>query len=175
MRSPPALVLAPREDLSPSLQVWRRCNAAWNQFPSRSRIRSSISATGVGRHTGAGCISRRIRISPSRCCSVGRASLPAHPRDRHQPSGRARRPPHLLPSLCNNPDAAGVPARTCRPPKCPPPSVGWALSGYCPGPAVASLASGQIQTIVVVLAIAAGMMIYDLAPIVPRILRGVPD
>ncbi len=53
--------------------------------------------------------------------------------------------------------------------------VGWALSGYCPGPAVASLASGQIQTIVVVLAIAAGMMIYDLAPLVPRILRGVPD
>lgn len=52
--------------------------------------------------------------------------------------------------------------------------VGWALSGYCPGPAVASLPSGQIQTIVVVLSIAAGMMLFDLAPLVPRLLRGMP-
>lgn len=52
--------------------------------------------------------------------------------------------------------------------------VGWALSGYCPGPVVASLASGQSQAIVVVLAIAAGMMIYDLAPLVPRFFRGMP-
>ena len=53
--------------------------------------------------------------------------------------------------------------------------VGWALSGYCPGPAVASLASGQVQTIVVVLAIAAGMAMYDLAPFVPRGLQGAPE
>ena len=53
--------------------------------------------------------------------------------------------------------------------------VGWALSGYCPGPAVASLASGQVQTIVVVLAIAAGMLLYDLAPFVPRALRDTPE
>ncbi|MCH7476944.1 MAG: YeeE/YedE family protein [SAR324 cluster bacterium] len=53
--------------------------------------------------------------------------------------------------------------------------VGWALSGYCPGPAVASLPSGQVQTIVVVLAMAAGMMLYDLAPIVRLRLRGAPE
>lgn len=52
--------------------------------------------------------------------------------------------------------------------------IGWALSGYCPGPAVASLPSGQIQTIVVVLSIAAGMLLFDLAPLVPRLLRGDP-
>ena len=53
--------------------------------------------------------------------------------------------------------------------------VGWALSGYCPGPAVASLPSGQVQTIVVVLAMAAGMMLYDLTPIVRLRLRGAPE
>lgn len=52
--------------------------------------------------------------------------------------------------------------------------VGWALSGFCPGPAVASLGSGQIQPLVVVLAIAAGMMLHDLVPLVPRFLRGMP-
>ena len=53
--------------------------------------------------------------------------------------------------------------------------VGWALSGYCPGPAVASLPSGQIQTIVVVLAMAAGMILYDVATIVRLRLRGAPE
>ena len=53
--------------------------------------------------------------------------------------------------------------------------VGWALSGYCPGPAVASLPSGQVQTIVVVLAMAAGMILFDLAPIVRLRLRGAPE
>lgn len=52
--------------------------------------------------------------------------------------------------------------------------IGWALSGYCPGPAVASLGSGQIQPIAVILAIAAGMMLYDLVPLVPRFLSGMP-
>ena len=52
--------------------------------------------------------------------------------------------------------------------------VGWGLSGFCPGPAVASLSVGQSQTIIVVLAIAAGMLLYGLVPLVPRILRGVP-
>jgi len=52
--------------------------------------------------------------------------------------------------------------------------VGWGLSGFCPGPAVASLSGGQSQTIIVVLAIAAGMLLFDLVPLVPRILRGVP-
>ena len=53
--------------------------------------------------------------------------------------------------------------------------VGWALSGYCPGPAVASLTAGQLQTIVVVVAMAAGMMLYDLAPFFLRRLRGAPE
>ena len=53
--------------------------------------------------------------------------------------------------------------------------VGWALSGYCPGPAVASLPSGQVQTIVVVLAMAAGMILFDFAPIVRLRLRGAPE
>lgn len=52
--------------------------------------------------------------------------------------------------------------------------VGWALSGYCPGPAVVSLGSGQVQAIVVVVAIAAGMALFDLGPLVPRRLRNVP-
>ena len=52
--------------------------------------------------------------------------------------------------------------------------VGWALSGYCPGTAVASLGSGQVQAIVVVLAIAAGFALFDLVLLVPRGLRNVP-
>lgn len=52
--------------------------------------------------------------------------------------------------------------------------VGWALSGFCPGPAVASLTSGQTETIVVVLSIAAGMLLFDLAPLVPRIFGAPP-
>lgn len=51
--------------------------------------------------------------------------------------------------------------------------VGWGLSGFCPGPAVASLSAGQTQTIVVVLAIVAGMLLYDLAPLVPRFFQGI--
>ena len=52
--------------------------------------------------------------------------------------------------------------------------VGWALSGYCPGAAVVSLGSGQAQAIVVVVAIAAGMALFDLGPLIPRGLRNVP-
>jgi uncharacterized protein len=36
--------------------------------------------------------------------------------------------------------------------------VGWGLSGYCPGPAVASLASGRRQVLLFVLAMLAGMI-----------------
>ena len=39
--------------------------------------------------------------------------------------------------------------------------VGWALSGYCPGPAVASLTSGQVQTIVAALAMSPKIMLFD--------------
>ena len=35
--------------------------------------------------------------------------------------------------------------------------VGWGLSGYCPGPAVANLFTGQIDTVVFVLAMLPGM------------------
>jgi len=36
--------------------------------------------------------------------------------------------------------------------------IGWGLSGYCPGPAVASLASGRRGTILFVMAMLAGMI-----------------
>jgi hypothetical protein len=38
--------------------------------------------------------------------------------------------------------------------------VGWGLVGYCPGPAIASLAWGRSETIVFVLAMIAGMVIW---------------
>lgn len=34
--------------------------------------------------------------------------------------------------------------------------IGWGMSGYCPGPAVASLAMGNIEAIIMVLSIYAG-------------------
>jgi uncharacterized membrane protein YedE/YeeE len=42
--------------------------------------------------------------------------------------------------------------------------VGWGLSGLCPGPAVVSLASGQISIYVFVLAMVAGMLLHGLLP-----------
>jgi uncharacterized membrane protein YedE/YeeE len=38
--------------------------------------------------------------------------------------------------------------------------IGWGLVGYCPGPAIASLAWGRSETIVFVLAMFAGMVIW---------------
>ena len=35
--------------------------------------------------------------------------------------------------------------------------IGWGLSGYCPGPALASLLTGQVDTAVFVLAMLPGM------------------
>ena len=40
--------------------------------------------------------------------------------------------------------------------------VGWGLAGFCPGPAVVSLASGQEKAVVFVLAMLAGMALYAL-------------
>ncbi len=37
--------------------------------------------------------------------------------------------------------------------------VGWGLSGYCPGPALANLFTGQIDTVVFVLAMLPGMWV----------------
>jgi uncharacterized protein len=40
--------------------------------------------------------------------------------------------------------------------------VGWGLAGYCPGPAVVSVGMGQEKAIVFVIAMLAGMGIYEL-------------
>jgi uncharacterized membrane protein YedE/YeeE len=39
--------------------------------------------------------------------------------------------------------------------------VGWGLAGYCPGPALVSLGSGQGKAAVFTLAMVAGMAIYE--------------
>ena len=40
--------------------------------------------------------------------------------------------------------------------------VGWGLGGFCPGPAVTSLASGQPSTLIFVAAMLVGMFLYKL-------------
>lgn len=40
--------------------------------------------------------------------------------------------------------------------------IGWGLAGYCPGPAVVSVGMGQDKAVVFVLAMLAGMGIYEL-------------
>jgi uncharacterized membrane protein YedE/YeeE len=40
--------------------------------------------------------------------------------------------------------------------------VGWGLAGYCPGPALASLASGGIKPLIFTVAMLAGMAIFEL-------------
>jgi uncharacterized protein len=42
--------------------------------------------------------------------------------------------------------------------------VGWGLSGFCPGPALAALSSGRHQVLVFVAAMAAGMVLQGLMP-----------
>ena len=39
--------------------------------------------------------------------------------------------------------------------------AGWGIAGFCPGPAIISLGSGQIKALVFVLAMLAGMAICD--------------
>ena len=39
--------------------------------------------------------------------------------------------------------------------------VGWGLAGYCPGPALASLATGGSQALIFSAAMLAGMMIFE--------------
>jgi uncharacterized membrane protein YedE/YeeE len=41
--------------------------------------------------------------------------------------------------------------------------IGWGLAGFCPGPALVSLGSGQIKAAVFVLAMLAGMLIFEWA------------
>ena len=40
--------------------------------------------------------------------------------------------------------------------------IGWGLAGYCPGPAIASLAFGRLESAVFVLAMLAGMALFGL-------------
>ena len=39
---------------------------------------------------------------------------------------------------------------------------GWGLAGYCPGPAVASLALGGVKSLLFFLAMLAGMGVFEL-------------
>ena len=41
--------------------------------------------------------------------------------------------------------------------------VGWGLAGFCPGPALVSLGSGQPKALVFVLAMLAGMLVFELS------------
>lgn len=41
--------------------------------------------------------------------------------------------------------------------------IGWGLSGFCPGPALVSLASGHEKALVFVAAMVGGMALYELA------------
>ncbi|MBG6078006.1 putative membrane protein YedE/YeeE [Polaromonas sp. CG_9.11] len=40
--------------------------------------------------------------------------------------------------------------------------AGWALAGYCPGPALVSVAQGGTQPLIFVVAMLAGMAIYEI-------------
>ena len=41
--------------------------------------------------------------------------------------------------------------------------IGWGLTGFCPGPAIASLATGSLKPLLFVLAMVAGMGVFELA------------
>ena len=41
--------------------------------------------------------------------------------------------------------------------------VGWGLAGFCPGPALVSLGAGQPKAVVFVVAMLAGMILFELA------------
>lgn len=45
--------------------------------------------------------------------------------------------------------------------------AGWGLAGYCPGPALASLASGGAKPLIFVAAMLVGMVIFDLLERLP--------
>lgn len=46
--------------------------------------------------------------------------------------------------------------------------AGWGLAGYCPGPALASLLSGSVKPVLFVVAMLAGMALFELFEIVFR-------
>jgi uncharacterized membrane protein YedE/YeeE len=39
--------------------------------------------------------------------------------------------------------------------------AGWGLAGYCPGPAIVSLGAGQFSALIFVLAMVAGMLLFE--------------
>jgi uncharacterized membrane protein YedE/YeeE len=45
--------------------------------------------------------------------------------------------------------------------------LGWGLTGFCPGPAVASLVFGRVETLIFVIAMAAGMLAVRFATAPP--------
>jgi uncharacterized membrane protein YedE/YeeE len=49
--------------------------------------------------------------------------------------------------------------------------MGWGLAGFCPGPALASLASGQGKAIAFVVAMLAGMAIFEFLERIPRMTK----
>ncbi|KNY19738.1 DUF6691 family protein [Methylobacterium sp. ARG-1] len=52
--------------------------------------------------------------------------------------------------------------------------IGWGLSGFCPGPAVAALSTGAVPVLVFVAAMLIGMALHGLLPTAPaENLRGV--
>lgn len=40
--------------------------------------------------------------------------------------------------------------------------IGWGMAGFCPGPALVSLGTGNVKAVVFVLAMLGGMGIYEL-------------
>jgi uncharacterized protein len=47
--------------------------------------------------------------------------------------------------------------------------IGWGLGGYCPGPAIAGLAFGAVETLVFVASMAAGMSWIHFSSATPRL------
>lgn len=47
--------------------------------------------------------------------------------------------------------------------------TGWGLAGYCPGPALASLASGGLEPVLFSLAMLAGMALFEVFERVPAV------
>jgi uncharacterized membrane protein YedE/YeeE len=39
--------------------------------------------------------------------------------------------------------------------------VGWGLAGFCPGPALVSLGSGEMKALIFVIAMVAGMWLFE--------------
>ena len=47
--------------------------------------------------------------------------------------------------------------------------VGWGLAGYCPGPALASVLPGSMKPVLFVVAMVAGMALFELLEKRPRL------